>query len=896
MSLDRHQQVKQWVQQLIDLPPTARREQTAAIADGEIRSEVEAWLAADEKSPQFAQSLAESPGRLAADWQQALETQTALPERIGRYEVVREIGRGGMGVVYEALRRGEFEKRVAIKVLGVLGSKEMEERFRREEQILAQLDHEGIARILDAGVRETTGQPYLVMEYVDGTAWRSAMAERKLEDRLRLFVEVCEAVQAAHQGLIVHRDLKPENILVTHKGRPKLLDFGISKILGEAGATTVVAPMTPEYASPEQMAGMPVTVQSDVYALGLILFEAAAGHPAYRLERGEWAAMARSLAETAIKVPTGVPSDLAAIIDKALRKDPRERYRSVEALAADVQRFLRGEAVEVRWNERGYRAWRFTVRNRLALATTAIVVLALAAGLMSTIRAQQAAERRFREVRQLASGTLFEIHGQIRTLSGSLPAQRIVVETARRYLDNLAREASNGSDADLERELAEAYLRIGQIYGDSTTPNFGRAQDAEDSFRRAEALARSALQRNVSLAAKRALLQVLNRLLVLESTTNRLDAAIVRSAEVLSLSRDLNTGPAANLNDCASRIRVLVDIADMRRGNRQGKIADELLDQALRDTCPARGESRDLLWSLAGARSTKALLLGEQGNFIPAEASQLAALAQTTRALQLAPKDAILLRQSAQHQRLIGRWRMEGGNLTGVREAFEEARRITSRLAQENPEDIRIRRDHGQSLVYLLNYVLVKGPPTEAVSLARERLVIAEELLKLDATSAFLQSDLSTAYTNLGLALEQNGQLAEARDIFQRGVQVASALVAQGNRWANEEWGTMAFGLARIESALGLDVQESCLAAQKVLQKLVAASPQNWERLSELAGTHRLQAANEYRRGRRAEAARTLQTARQLLAPILARSKAPAAVVKEEAQMKKLALTIGLPE
>lgn len=308
---------------------------------------------------------------------------------LGPYRLVREIGSGGMGAVYLAERSdGTFRKEVALKILrpGVDGLKS-QGRFRQERQILAGLEHPGIARLLDGGAAPD-GRPFLVMELVAGLPCDSYCDERGLgvEERLRLFLQMTDAVEFAHRKLVVHRDLKPSNILVTPEGQVKLLDFGIAKLLeGEedGGFTVPGRPLlTLTHASPEQVRGEPISTASDVYSLGVLLYELLAGRSPYPPVAGSRVALQLAVLQCLPSPPSAhaaVSRDLDAIVLKALRKQPEERYLSVEAMAEDVRRFLEGRPVAARGGGLPYRVLRFAGRNAVAVGAAALL-LGLASG------------------------------------------------------------------------------------------------------------------------------------------------------------------------------------------------------------------------------------------------------------------------------------------------------------------------------------------------------------------------------------------------------------------------------------------------------------------------------------------------------------------------------------
>jgi len=450
---------------------------------------------------------------------------------VGQYRILGEVGRGGMGTVYRAVRDDDaFKKQVAVKVVRAdLASGALTERFFRERQILARLDHPNIARLFDGGATEG-GEPYLVMEYVEGRPIDVFCAERTLGTaaRLRLFRTVCGAVQYAHQNLVVHRDIKPGNILVTGDAVPKLLDFGIAKLLvgdvTEAPTQTVFPALTPDYASPEQVRAEPVTTASDVYSLGVVLYELLTGQRPYHVRTPAPEEIVRVVCElqpdkpsTAVRRPstteTSAPTagargrldpqrrhlagelegDLDTIVLKALRKEPARRYASVQELADDVGRYLEGRPVLARADTWRYRASKFVRRHKAAATAAVLLLLSLVAGIAAT--AWQAriaelhrrrAEKRFSEVRTLARSFLFEIHDAIRDLEGATKARETIVRRALEYLDRLAQEA--GDDPSLLEELASGYDRVGDVQGNPREANLGDLSGALVSWRKADAI------------------------------------------------------------------------------------------------------------------------------------------------------------------------------------------------------------------------------------------------------------------------------------------------------------------------------------------------------------------------------------------------------------------------
>jgi eukaryotic-like serine/threonine-protein kinase len=483
MSPARWDRVKEIVADALERDREARAEflKDACGADSGLRAEVETLLRADDPGSGF------------------LELD-ATPEQIGPYRIVREIGRGGMGAVYLAERNdGQFEHRAAIKVIKRgMDTDSVLRRFFAERQILARLQHPNITRLFDGGMYD--GRPYFVMEHLEGEPIVEYCRRRGLgiEDRVRLLLAVCDAVEYAHRNLVLHRDLKTSNILVDASGTPKLLDFGIAKVLDtdSAGDTTAAwRPLTPQAASPEQFRGEPLTTASDVYALGLLLFELLAERAAYDLSGLKPLDMSRVICDRAVARPSAVspPSvakklrgDLDNIVLRALEKDAAMRYQRAAELADDLRRWLAGMPVEARPAGAAYRARKFVARNRKTLAVAAVVVLAIGAAVGDAVVQGRRAKRRFDDVRQLAGSFLFEFHDAIANLPGSTPARELVTRRGLQYLDSLSREASN--DTELKRELAKGYLKIGAAQGLYFDSNLGKRAEARESFGKAVAL------------------------------------------------------------------------------------------------------------------------------------------------------------------------------------------------------------------------------------------------------------------------------------------------------------------------------------------------------------------------------------------------------------------------
>ena len=406
--------------------------------------------------------------------------------RFGVWQADRLLARGGMGEVWLAHRAdGQHEQKTALKILSpYLAAPDSLHRFRRERELLARAEHPNIARLLDGGM-SAQGEPYLVMEYVEGVRLDRYCTEHRLSirQRLQLFLKVCAAVSAAHQYLVVHRDLKPSNILVTSDGEPKLLDFGIAKLIdAEAGleqTATANLFLTPMYASPEILRGQPATVASDIYSLGVVLYELLAGRRPFDAAKLSPVALMEAVTHEDAPRPSAVAAaergerldnDLDSVVLKALAGNPEERYASAAQFADDIRRYLEGQPVTAVQSTWTYVARKFIRRNRLAVSAAAVLLLSLTAGIAGTLwqahiaRVERAnADQRFSDVRQLANYLLFDLYDAVGKVPGTMPVQAEMAGRTLEYLDRLA--AIKSSDPALRLELAQGYLRLGTILG-----------------------------------------------------------------------------------------------------------------------------------------------------------------------------------------------------------------------------------------------------------------------------------------------------------------------------------------------------------------------------------------------------------------------------------------------
>jgi eukaryotic-like serine/threonine-protein kinase len=467
----------------------------ACAGDAELRREVEELLGSlgeTRGNKLFSTIIAEEAESLLDD---GGGEAAALDRRVGSYRLTELIGRGGMAEVYRAVRDDdEFQQEVAVKLVrGGMLSSFMLSRFRHERQILASLEHPNIARLFDGGTTED-GQPYFVMELIEGRPVNEYCEQERLtvRARLELFRKVCAAVQHAHSNLVVHRDLKPSNILVTKDGAPKLLDFGIAKLLNpktSQAATTVaqtlpaVRLMTPDYASPEQVRGDPVTTATDVYSLGAVLYELLTGEKPHRFKDHTLAEIERVICEGEVARPSeaaarrpGAPprlrrelaGDLDNIVLTAMRKEPERRYASAEQLSEDVRRHLEGRPVRARQDTLGYRAGKFVRRHRagVAAASAAVVLLVAFAAMMTAQAARVARERDRANALAGFLVRLFEVSDPGEARGNSITARELLDRGAVRIRNEL-RDQPEGQAALLDT-MGSVYRKLG-LY-DSALP------------------------------------------------------------------------------------------------------------------------------------------------------------------------------------------------------------------------------------------------------------------------------------------------------------------------------------------------------------------------------------------------------------------------------------------
>jgi eukaryotic-like serine/threonine-protein kinase len=586
LSADRWLRLSPLLDEAFDLDGDQRRAFIARLASTapDLAHDLQALLDAGDGAGDFLERAVQAESiKFLSDAAERDDTSDA-PERIGAWRIVREIGRGGMGVVYLAERAdGDFDQHVALKVIRRgLDSDEIVARFRRERQILARLQHPAIASLVDGGV-SPDGRPYFAMERVDGqpiTAYAEA-TRAPVNQRLRLMLAACAAVQHAHANLVVHRDLKPSNILVTSSGQVKLLDFGIAQLLTEAGSAEQTAltsvgqrAMTLDYASPEQIRGEAATTATDVYGLGLVLYELLTGRRA-------------TVASGGSREIVGLRGDLDTIVRTALHHDPARRYASVEALARDIERHLAGLPIAAHPDAFSYRAAKFIARHRVGVAVTAIVVLLVIGAVAATLWQARIAAREARKARAVTEflTSIFTISDPSESRGAAVTAREILDHGARRIETELRDQPELQADmfgivGDVYRNLGilnpsgqllqRALERKRELYGPNdprtavATERWARWLWDKGDYKGAEQTLREtlALQRRLLGPKDPALSQTLSTLAAVAGEDNKNEEALALHREALAMDRAIHGERHATVATDLSNIAAVLQRLD----------------------------------------------------------------------------------------------------------------------------------------------------------------------------------------------------------------------------------------------------------------------------------------------------------------------------------------------
>ena len=692
---------------------------------------------------------------------------------IDKFTVLEQIGSGGMGAVFRARRTDQHnEQQVAIKVLHAhILTPELRLRFNLERDILARLRHPYIAGLIDGGTTND-GTPYLAMELVDGERIDDFCDTQKLtiNERLKLLAEVGHALQHAHQNLVVHRDIKPSNVLITPDGIPKLVDFGIAKLVGEEGglkgqhgATTYFGSqaLTPDFASPEQLLEGKVSTASDTYSLGILATLLLTGKRPYDVDfaspravvsafqrtrtwrassllsglhgKSELAAIAAARKTTPAKIRKRFQGDLDTVLAKATHTEPERRYVTVEAFAEDLTNHRKRLPVNARGDSLAYRTWALIRTNRLAFSVVGATMAALSIGLSAALWQARIANERFTDLHQFARIVLEDIYDSVVELPGSTPTRILIAEEAQHYLDKLVSDDIN--DEVLLADLSLAYRRVADVQGRPSSANLGESAKALENYSRAQDIAEQIANETPSMTRARA--QIYRRKGELLAWQGDLQEAI----QLLRRSKDILQGLfQASPEDERARVDLaynLINLGDRaghptftNLGNKQE--ASEMYDQAI-----------ELLANAASTSTNRELL----------------------RSYSVALERA-------------GTMDLTANKLEAAQLHFEHSNTIRAKLADEHPEHLNIQRDAGIAIEQLAKVQLKRGDLGSAIANFEAALDVYLRLAKIDPGDASAARTVAVGRTNLGDALHVANRRRDAITQYQVAQESLNRLLA----------------------------------------------------------------------------------------------------------------------
>ncbi len=779
-----------------------------------------------------------------------------IGQTLGDYRVVEVVGEGGMGSVYRAVRADSaYSQSVAIKLVrSGMASSRMAERSRQERQILANLEHPNIARLLDGGT-SPDGLPFLVMEFIEGEPLTEYCRRKKLGlvEKLKLFRQVCAAVEYAHQRLVIHRDLKPGNILVNQTGEVKLLDFGVAKLLEPdlneplQAETVALHWLTPGYASPEQIRGEAMTTVSDVYSLGVILYELLTGRSPYRKPMKPLTEALRTVCdEDPLPPSASVANDVAGkslarklrgdldnIALMALRKEPKRRYVSVEQFEGDIRRYLEGLPVRARGDALMYRAGKFVRRNRIAVAAAVALLVVLSGGIVATSRAEARAKRQFAAVRHLAHSVLFDYHDAIEGLPGSTPVRQRLVKDALGYLDGLSKEED---EPGLEREIVEAYVKIADVQGNSYDSNLGDTAGAMDSARKAVAHGERLYARDSSSENAFVLGRAYQALAEMIHGSSQPADAAKYYAQAEALQEKAAASQPSDPTLRLQQIQVLQhwgDLLGSQGMSNLGRSGESLLRYQ-----KALSLSNQLMQSHPGVRPVRQAQFESQLDATSAERSLgHASVAEAGYRRAVAIADEITPPgtgtteerfEVASTQLYLVRQLVDNGKPQEAIPFAEKTAAIAGELAAADPKSVLYQRSLATGELQVCNALRAAGRAAEGIPHCRKALAILEPLNAADPTSGEYRSDVANAHWKLGAALMSSGDASSALPQLRRALAILDetpAATADANHRINLMRTSVTVGDA--EHALG-DENASLAAyrrATDIAERLVRDDP-----------------------------------------------------------------------
>ncbi len=766
------QRVKSIFASALELEPAGRDAflERECGGDEELRAEVESWLASYAESEGFIETPVFDAAKLIH------QPSAMAGRRFGNFEIIREIGSGGMGAVYLARRTdGEFEQQVALKIVRQsIAESGMVERFRRERQILASLNHQNIAKLLDGGVNEE-GLPYLAMEFIDGESITeyAALHNLDLNARLDLFLKVCSAVAYAHRNLIVHRDIKPGNILVTADGEPKLLDFGLAKLVDDGLASddtqtqTAFRALTPAYASPEQLKGETLSTSSDIYSLGVVFYELIAGQRPFYFEGKSIDQIIRSVTGSAPVSPSQTEEsrtlewasrlrgDLDNVALKALRSEPDQRYASVDQFATDIDRHLKGLPISARPQTFRYRSTKFLSRHKFVAAAASIVMLTLAAGVGATVYEARQTERQ--RVKAEAVNAFLQTMLNYSDPSTGLSEQngkettvKDVLNEASKRLETTDLSGQPDIKAELLRIVGASYLSQGQY--DLADKNLTAAL---------------ALQRQLYGDGSTEILQTLVELGQLRlATGDNAGAAAIYDERVGILRQQV----AAGTMNPTYLLVALNDYALVHRGAGNSAAAEALLKEAL-DLKPKIPPENRI--SVGIAESVYALVLSDRGAFDEA----IAIVRKRIDAIRQQPNPETA--ELGANLNALGNFLTEKGELAEASQDLAQAEAIYRKLFNETYLPI------GDCLRLQARVLYLQGNYKEA----EQKIDAALEVYRRSARPQFI--NYPNALAIKGMIEEANGMPVDAERDLREAVRLRRESMPEGSFLRDDTEGSL---------------------------------------------------------------------------------------------------------
>lgn len=808
MNSDRWARVKDLFQEALSVEPESRvglldRECGEDVA---LREEVESLLAAHEDSSVSLEAPTHIPlfGSVVRRVREEVSRGEALIGRtIGQYRIESLIGEGGMGSVYLALRDdAEFKMQVAIKVLNRSSSGgDVVNRFRLERRILARLNHPFIARIFDGGVSEE-GLLYFVMEYIPGIPLDEYLRRKSppLEARLQLFREICSAVSFAHQNLVVHSDIKTSNILIMEDGIPKLLDFGISQVLDPEHREAArehegkVAALTPAYASPEQLRGLPLSTASDIYSLGVLLYEMICGRLPYEVDRSNPFAILAKISggdppkPSVVSPLPGVHADLDAIVLKAIQPEPQDRYITTNQLSQDVDRYLKHQPVIACPDSPYYRTQKFVRRNRVPVVVGFIAVLSLVGGILGASymadRAEEQrlrAEARFEDVRQLASSLIFELDSDLARIPGATGVRGKLVERALEYLDRLGNES--GEDMELQRELALAYEKLGDVQGRPNVANIGNSALALECYRKALSIRETVRDKANDAQSRQDIANTYSRLSALLKLMGDYEGGLNYDRDSLRMYREMLSIDPRNLE-----YRRKVASAYTALGGGLSQIGDwdgvlETRRQALRmfeEIIAAGSDNPEDVRGLCLAHRRLGGILLMLKNQKQAENHFRKALSIAQEMMRERPGDSRNLQDLAASATALGGLLYETGQFEEAMERYREAIEIHDQIAVSDPLDARNRSLLASNIHRFARTMIRTRDAKPALPHLQRSLEMRQALARENPMNAGAQGEVGESHMLLGDYYAVTGDKGRALASYKRAMAVFRELQIQG--------------------------------------------------------------------------------------------------------------------